>query len=287
MRPQGWEVCPALQETASRGVRRGQLPHAQRNPQLRKGLGWQIAPQPKLAARSHTALASQNPKEGETQAGTNVPVEEEKEPAGRLRSLANRPLRPTPQGCPRRDLRLPAGKAQHTPDEPARRLRTCGHEYTCTHKSTGAHTCICIHAQGPQVHIGVLTQVSLDTPIHTLTHTTHSRASSYRPQRRHLHADLVSAQLPMRHRLTQGCRPTCTHLDCTCPQVRSHGRKHRHRPRRVSRQRSAGPPFMLAIVGVGGWPMCSSGFLPRWKSRLALSSLCTRADHARYTVGAH
>lgn len=56
----GGVSCPPK----GRGGRRGQLPHTQRNPQLRKGLSWQIAPQPKLAAQPHATLTSRNPKEG-------------------------------------------------------------------------------------------------------------------------------------------------------------------------------------------------------------------------------
>lgn len=59
----GGVSCPPGGTKKGRRGHKGQLPHALRNPQLRKGLGWQIAPQLKLAAWPHTALASWNPKE--------------------------------------------------------------------------------------------------------------------------------------------------------------------------------------------------------------------------------
>lgn len=61
----GGVSCPPGRTKTGRGGRRGQLPHTRRNPQLRKGLGRQIAPQHGLAALPHTAQAARNPRRPE------------------------------------------------------------------------------------------------------------------------------------------------------------------------------------------------------------------------------
>lgn len=153
----GGVSCPPRRTKTGRGGRRGQLPHTRRNPQLRKGLGRQIAPQPGLAALPHTAQAARNPRRPEDY--HDCAWEGERDLAGRLREPCRRGPTPTPWGCRRRDLGL---SPSAVPDKPAPHAHACGHKYTCTHVGPGAHTRAHIYAQDPRVHLGacVLTFVS-------------------------------------------------------------------------------------------------------------------------------
>lgn len=213
VRPRGGRgvLPPRTHQDRQGRSQRAASPHPD-EPQLRKGLGRQIAPQPGLAALPHTAQAARNPRRPEDY--HDCAWEGERDLAGRLREPCRRGPTLTPWGCRRRDLGL---SASAVPDKPAPHAHACRHKYTCTHVGPGAHTRAHIYAQDPRVHLGacVLTYVS---------RRRHTRARRY---------------CTLTCRCVQTFTDTCTSISCTYSSPNTHTLTHTstyvHTPRRMLR----------------------------------------------------
>ena len=265
---------PPGRTKTGRGGRRGQLPLTQRNPQLRKGLSWQIAPQPKLAALPHTTRASWKPRR------LRIPMIV---PGWGWRGErpAWEPCRwgapaSTPWGYQRWDLGLSTSPYQinqpHTCDH------TCMHVDTvyvhphgprgCTHTHTHTHTRAHRYTQDPWVHMGT----------HMLTYVNrhpHTCAHGYCT----LICRCMQTKTPM-------CTPqahTTPHTNTLRHTLRSHTRfyqrphLHRHRPV-LLRRRPGASRQRPAVPGSCGqwrrWRATPCLLLSLWNHRRVSPHLC-------------